>query len=110
MSSKSSKLVMVAATLYLIFFFALAGGIFNALIEGVAAGSKAFILPTRSAQTLGETIVVVFILFIGMGGVIMLHRAGKALTTKTQGAFLVSGFALIAISLMLGLTLVNLKG
>ena len=110
MSSRSSKLVIVAASIYLLVFFALASGIINALIEGAAAGSKAFILPTRSAQTFGETIVLVFILFIGMGGAIMLHRAGKVLTTKTQGAFLASGFALIAISMMLGFTLVNLKG
>jgi hypothetical protein len=45
-----------------------------------------------------------------MGGAIMFYRVGNSLTTKTQGIFLVSGFALIAISLMLGFTLVNLKG
>ena len=110
LSSKTSKIVTVAAVLYLITFFALASGIFNALIEGVAAGSQAFILPTRSAQTLNETIVFVFILFLGMGGALMLHRAGQSVTTKTQAAFLASGFALIGISLMLGFTLVNLKG
>jgi hypothetical protein len=107
---KTSKLVTVAAIVYLIAFFALASGIFNALIEGVAAGSQAFILPTRSAQTLTETIVFTFILFIGMGGALLLYRAGKVLTSKTQAAFLASGFALIGISLMLGFTLVNLKG
>jgi hypothetical protein len=110
MSSKSSKLAVVAAIIYLMVFFALASGIINALIEGAAAGSGAFILPTRSAQTFGETIVLVFILFIGMGGAIMLYRAGAVGTTKTQGIFLASGFALIAISMMLGFTLVNLKG
>jgi hypothetical protein len=109
-SSKTSKLVIVAAILYLMVFFALASGIINAIIEGAAAGSQAFILPTRSAQTIGETVVLVFILFIGMGGAIMFYRVGNSLTTKTQGIFLVSGFALIAISLMLGFTLVNLKG
>ena len=107
---KTSKIVTVAAVIYLIAFFALASGIFNALIEGVAAGSQAFILPTRSAQTLIETIVFVFILFIGMGGALMLHRAGKAMTSRTQAIFLASGFALIGISLQLGFTLVNLKG
>jgi hypothetical protein len=109
-SSKTTKLGLVAAVIYILFFFALASGIFNAIIEGGAAGAGAFILPTRSAQTLGETIVLVFILFIGMGGAFMLYRAGAVGTTKTQGAFLASGFALIAISMMLGFTLVNLKG
>ncbi len=110
LSPKTSKVVTVAAVIYLIAFFALASGIFNALIEGVAAGSQAFILPTRSAQTLTETIVFVFILFIGMGGALILYKAGKAMTSKTQAVFLTSGFALIGISLMLGFTLVNLKG
>jgi hypothetical protein len=110
LSPKKSKIVAVAAILYLVAFFALASGIFNALIEGVAAGSQAFILPTRSAQTLAETIVFTFILFIGMGGAFMLYRAGKAVGSKTQAALLASGFALIGISLMLGFTLVNLKG
>jgi hypothetical protein len=110
LSPKKSKIVTIAAVVYLIAFFALASGIFNALIEGVAAGSQAFILPTRSAQTLIETIVFVFILFIGMGGALLLYRAGRSVTSKTQAAFLASGFALIGISLMLGFTLVNLKG
>jgi hypothetical protein len=110
MSPRKSKLIFISAVIYLVVFFALASGMFNATIEGVAAGSGAFILPTRSAQTLIETIVMIFILFIGVGGAIILYRAGKAGTSKTQGAFLVSGFALIAISLMLGFTLVNLKG
>jgi hypothetical protein len=109
-SSKTSKLVIVTAIIYIVTFFALASGLINALIEGAGASSQAFILPTRSAQTLIETVVLVFVLFIGMGGAIMIYRSGQSGTAKTQGAFLASGFALVAISLMLGFTLVNLKG
>jgi uncharacterized membrane protein len=109
-SSKTSKIVIVAAIIYITTFFALASGLINALIEGAAASSQAFILPTRSAQTLIETVVLVFVLFIGMGGAIMIYRVGEGGTTKTQGLFLASGFALVAISLMLGFSLVNLKG
>ena len=109
-SSKTSKIVIVAAIIYIITFFALASGIINALIEGAAASSQAFILPSRSAQTLIETVVLVFVLFIGMGGAIMIYRVGQGGTAKTQGLFLASGFALVAISLMLGFSLVNLKG
>jgi hypothetical protein len=109
-SSKTSKIVIVAAIIYITTFFALASGLINALIEGAAASSQAFILPTRSAQTLIETVVLVFVLFIGMGGAIMINRAGQGGTVKTQGLFLASGCALVAISLMLGFTLVNLKG
>jgi hypothetical protein len=109
-SSKTSKIVIVAAIIYITTFFALASGLINALIEGAAANSQAFILPTRSAQTLIETVVLVFVLFIGMGGAIMIYRAGQGGTAKTQGLFLASGFALVAISLMLGFNLVSLKG
>jgi hypothetical protein len=109
-SPRTSKIVVVAAVVYIIAFFALASGLINALIEGAAASSQAFILPTRSAQTLAETVVLVFILFIGMGGAIMFYKAGQGGTAKTQGVFLASGFALVAISLMLGFSLVNLKG
>jgi hypothetical protein len=109
-SSKTSKIVIVAAIIYITTFFALASGLINALIEGAAASSQAFILPTRSAQTLIETVVLVFVLFIGMGGAIMIYRAGRGGTSKTQGLFIASGFALVAISLMLGFSLVNLKG
>ena len=109
-SSKTSKIVIVAAIIYIITFFALASGLINALIEGAGASSQAFILPTRSAQTLIETVVLIFVLFIGMGGAIMIYRAGQGETAKTQGLFLASGIALVAISLMLGFNLVNLKG
>jgi hypothetical protein len=109
-SSKTSKIVIVAAIIYITTFFALASGLINALIEGAAASSQAFILPTRSAQTLIETVVLVFVLFIGMGGAIMIYRAGQGGTAKTQGLFLASGFALVVISLMIGFSLVNLKG
>jgi hypothetical protein len=109
-SPRTSKIVVVAAVVYIIAFFALASGLINALIEGAAASSQAFILPTRSAQTLAETVVLVFILFIGMGGAIMFYKAGQGGTAKTQGVFLASGFALVAISLMLGFSLVSLKG
>jgi hypothetical protein len=109
-SPKTSKIVIVAAIIYITTFFALASGLINALIEGAAASSQALILPTRSAQTLIETVVLVFVLFIGMGGAIMIYRAGQGGTAKTQGLFLASGFALVAISLMLGFNLVSLKG
>ena len=109
-SSKTSKIVIVAAIIYITTFFALASGLINALIEGAAASSQAFILPTRSAQALIETVVLVFVLFIGMGGAIMIYRAGQGGTAKTQGLFLASGFALVAISLMLGFNLISLKG
>ncbi len=109
-SSKTSRLVIVAAIIYLIVLFSLASGLFNAIIEGNTVGAQTFILPTRSAQTLAETIVMTFVLFIGTAGAIMLYKAGKAVSAKTQGVSLAAGFALIAISLMLGFTLVNLKG
>ena len=107
-SSRTSKPVIVAAIAYLAAFFALASGVFNAIIEG-GGGSQAFILPTRSAQTTFETVVTAFLLFIGTAGTFLLYKAGKAATSRGQGALLGAGFAIIGIALMLGFTLISLK-
>lgn len=107
-SPYTSKLVIIAAIIYLTVFFALGSGAFNAIIEG-GGGSQAFILPSRSAQTPLETVVTALLLFIGMGGAFLLYRAGKATTSKSQVALLASGFAIIGIALILGFTLINLK-
>lgn len=108
-SPATSKLVIIAAIIYLTVFFALGSGAFNAIIEGGGGGSQAFILPSRSAQTPLETVVTALLLFIGMGGAFLLYRAGKATTSKSQMALLASGFAIIGIPLILGFTLINLK-
>jgi hypothetical protein len=104
-----SRILLIASILYLIILFALVSGLINAILEGGRASRGAFVTPSRSVQTLGETIVTTMILFMGMAGVFLLYKSGQALTTKTQEAFLAAGFVVLSISLVLGLMLVNIK-
>ena len=66
MLTTHSKVVWIVAVAYLTTFFALASGLINALIEG--RGINRFMIPSRSAQTIGETVVITLILFMGMAG------------------------------------------
>jgi hypothetical protein len=102
-----SKYIIIATILYLVIFFAFASGLVNSLIEGPAA--KALVVPSRSIQSIGETIVTVMILFMGLFGVYLIYIAGKAETKKKQWSILLAGFAAIFIALVLGLNLVRLK-
>jgi len=91
----------------LVFFFALASGMINAIIEG--RNLSGFVLPTRSAQTVGETVVITLILFIGMVGTFMLYNSGKSTDLKVQQALLIAGFGVLGIALLLGFILVSIK-
>jgi hypothetical protein len=107
MLATPSKVVWIVAVGYLAFFFALASGMINAIIEGRNLGG--FVLPTRSAQTIGETVVITLILFIGMAGTFMLYNSGRSTDPKVQQALLISGFGVLGIALLLGFILVNVK-
>ena len=85
MLTSTSKYITLATVLYLVAFFAFASGLVNSIIEG--AGSREFIIPSRSVQTIGETIVIVMILFMGMFGAYLLYNSGKAAPSLTQWAF-----------------------
>ena len=91
----------------MVFFFALASGMINAIIEG--RNLSGFVLPTRSAQTVGETVVITLILFIGMVGTFMLYSSGKSTDLKVQQALLIAGFGVLGIALLLGFILVSIK-
>jgi len=107
MLSSTSKLVWVIAVAYLAVFFALASGMINAIIEGRDIGG--FIIPSRSVQTIGETVVITLVLFIGMAGTFMLYHSGRATNPKVQQALLITGFGVLGIALLIGFILVNVK-
>ena len=107
LASTPSKVVWLVAAGYLILFFALASGLVNAMIEG--KNYRTFIVAQRSIQTIGETVVITMILFIGMGGAIMLYQSGKSPNPKVQQTLLISGFGIMGIALLLGFILVNFK-
>jgi hypothetical protein len=107
MLTTTSKVVWVVAVAYLAFFFALASGMINAIIEG--RGISGFVLPSRSVQTIGETVVITLILFIGMAGAFMLYNSGRSPNPKVQQALLISGFGVLGIALLLGFILIDIK-
>src|SRR5262245_35879406 len=107
MLTTTSKVAGLVAIAYLAAFFAFASGLINSLIEG--RGIAAFIVPTRTVQTTGETIVFTLLLFIGMGGAFMLYQAGKSMNQRAQQALLISGFGAIGIAIMIGYMLVGVK-
>jgi hypothetical protein len=107
MLTSNSKIIWIVAVAYLALFFSLASGMINAIIEGEALGG--FVLPSRSAQTIGETVVVTLILFIGMIGTFMLYHSGRSTKPKVQQALLIAGFGVLGIALLLGFILVSVK-
>src|SRR5215210_5734611 len=107
MLTPPSKVVWIVAVAYLTTFFALASGMINALIEG--RGINRFMIPSRSAQTVGETVVVTLILFMGMAGAFMLYQSGRSANPKVQKALLIAGFGVLGIALMLRFILVGVK-
>ncbi|HEV8388090.1 MAG TPA: hypothetical protein VGQ03_10760 [Nitrososphaera sp.] len=107
MLSTNSKVAGLVGIVYLASFFAFSSGLINSLIEGRNIG--AFIVPTRTVQTTGETIVFTLILFIGMGGAFMLYQSGKSTNQRAQQALLVSGFGALGVALLIGFMLVSVK-
>jgi hypothetical protein len=103
----TSKVVWIVAVAYLAMFFALASGMINALIEG--AGINRFMVQSRSVQTVGETVVITLILFIGMAGALMLYQSGRSPNPKVQKVLLMAGFGVLGISLILGFIIVQVK-
>jgi len=101
------KTVGFIAVVYLAIFFALASGLVNSIIEG--RNLKTFIVPSRSVQTIGETIVMTMILFMGMAGVFLLYQAGKSQTPKSQQFMLVGGFGILGVAMLIGYYLVSAK-
>ena len=107
MLTTPSKVVWIVAVAYLTTFFALASGLINALIEG--RGINRFMIPSRQAQTVGETVVLTLILFMGMAGAFLLYQSGRSANPKVQKALLIAGFGVLGIALMLGFILVGVK-
>ena len=79
-----SKILAGAKYVYLIFFFALLSGMFYPVIT----------------HTAGDTVIEgILILFVGLAGTVLLYKAGTS--DRHQKAYLIAGFAIIAVSLVL---------
>lgn len=83
-TEKGSKILSGIKYVYLTVFFALLAGFFSPLITG---------------QGFDVVIIGVIVLFVGLGGTILVYKAATA--EKRRVIYLGSGFGLIAISLIL---------
>lgn len=104
-----SKPILIISVIYLIIFFALSSGLINAIIEGSSLPEGITFIPSRSVQTISETIIMTLILFVGMSGAFLVYKSGFATTPKTQYGFLAGGFSVIILSMFIGLSLINVK-
>jgi len=82
LNKTSSKILTGSKYIYLVVFFALLSGLFYPLINNTSFDG---------------VIIGVLILFVGLGGGVLLYKA--ATSEKRRGIFLGGGFALMAISL-----------
>jgi len=82
LNKTSSKILTGSKYIYLVAFFALLSGLFYPLITNTSFDG---------------VIIGVLVLFVGLGGGVLLYRA--ATSENRRGIFLGGGFALMAISL-----------
>jgi hypothetical protein len=82
LNKTSSKILIGSKYIYLVAFFALLSGLFYPLINN---------------KSYDGVIIGVLILFVGLGGGVLLYRA--ATSENRRGIFLGGGFVLMAISL-----------
>ena len=85
MQKGGSKILTGIKYVYLIFFFALLSGLFYPIIEKGAA--------------VNGVIMGVIVLFIGLAGALCLYKASTS--EKKQKTYLIAGFVILAISLLL---------
>ena len=79
-----SKILAGAKYVYLIFFFALISGMFYPIV-------------THSS---GDSVIEgILILFVGLAGAVSIYKAGTS--NKHQKAYLITGFAILAMALVL---------
>ena len=80
----SSKILTGVKYVYLVFFFALLSGVFYPVIT----------------HSNGDSVVEgVLILFVGLAGAVLIYKAGTS--DKHQKAYLIAGFAILAVALVL---------
>jgi len=82
--SGGSKILSVIKYIYLIFFFALLSGIFYPIITHTSSDN---------------VIEGILILFVGLAGAVSLYKAGTS--DKHQKTYLITGFAVLAMALLL---------
>jgi hypothetical protein len=94
--------------IFVIVFFAFAGGIINASIEGQNFNIADFI-PSRSVQNNFETIVGIFVLIFGFIGAMVMYKANDVIKNNEKFIYLGTGFIIFSISVTLMYKIIELK-
>ena len=96
---------------YILAFVIFASGIVNTILEGVRPEyAGAVILPSRTAQTVSEAIINMFVILLGVAGVYLAYRSGRqAARRRISSLYLVSGLTALLVALLIGLLIINFK-
>jgi len=86
-SKNSIKALVGIKYAYITIFFVLLAGVFNPIIRG--------------AQYTNQVIIAVLVLFLGLGGIVLIYKSKSRTSEKTQWIFLAGGFGLILFSVLL---------
>ena len=104
-----NRIVSITSVIYLIFIFAFASGTIHALVEGNRTGQNVLIIPDRSTQTMGESVLSILLFLFGSTGVFFVHRSAKPQAVKAQKMFFIAGFSIMAIALLSSFLLLEFK-
>lgn len=103
------KLIGVISIVYIILFFAFSSGLVNSLIEGRNIPPGMTIIPSRAIQSISETVAMVFILLLGLGGIVLMYYNNRFKTERTKIMITTIGIIILGLSMLLGYMLIDLK-
>ena len=96
--------------LYVLVVVALMAGFVNAVVLPVPNQTVA-VYPTTGAQTFPETFIDAMVILLGGAGIYLTYMSGRQTTrSRMVNLYLAVALMLIAISVLTGLYLVNIKG
>lgn len=102
----------IIPAVYIVILFVYSGGIVNALLEGSRPNlAGAIIVPSRAAETAAEGILNASTIAIGTAGIYLLYRGGRqTMRGRLASSYIFGGIMLLIVSLVIGFTLLRLKG
>jgi len=86
-SKNSIKALVGIKYAYITIFFVLLAGVFNPIIRG--------------SQYTNQVIIAVLVLFLGLGGIVLIYKSKSRTSEKIQWIFLAGGLGLILFSVLL---------
>ncbi|MEE9586269.1 MAG: hypothetical protein V3W09_05135 [Nitrososphaerales archaeon] len=97
--------------LYLTVLFVFSAGLINGLIEGTNPIMENYVIfPQRGVQTLSETIVYVFAMAIGSGGIYLLYMGGRqSIRRRISDFYFILGFSSVLLAITLSLYIFTIK-